>query len=144
MTGQPHPGRILVAVDPSENSRAAALWAADLAEGTGAELTAVHALGLMERVGRSRVPAQHHREEIEWAFDTLWTAPLRRPGLDVRCLLRDGPPAQVILDVADEIGADLIVVGTRGTGERVQLPLGSTSTQVVQHASCAVTVVPHR
>ena len=48
--------------------------------------------------------------------------------------LRDGNPVQVLLAVADEVDADLIVVGSRGFGGFPTLLLGSTSTQLAQHS----------
>lgn len=136
--------RILVAMDSSDNSEAAARWAADEVIATGADIVAVHALGLLERIGSLRVPSQHNRTQITWTFEHTWTAPLRRHGTEPRYVIRDGPPAQVILDVAAEVGADLIVVGSRGADRRAQLPLGSTSTQVVRHSTCPVVVIPPR
>ena len=47
-----------------------------------------------------------------------------------------------LLAAADEEDADLIVVGSRGLGGFPQLLLGSTSTQLAQHSSRPVTIVP--
>jgi nucleotide-binding universal stress UspA family protein len=49
--------------------------------------------------------------------------------------------ADAILDVADDVGADLIVVGSRGLGVGRRLFLGSVSTKVAHHARCSVMIV---
>ena len=137
--------RILVAVDGSDNSLAAAGWAGALGATVGAEVVAVHALGLLERLGpgEDKVPAQAHRGEIEALLAEEWSAPLAAAGAQHRCVLRDGTPVQVVLDVAEEEGVDLIVLGSRGLGAYPEQLLGSTSTQVAQHSSRPVTIVPH-
>lgn len=62
-----------------------------------------------------------------------------RPG-EARELV--GPPAPALLGFAEEIAADLVVVGRRGAGGFGTLRLGSTAHQVVEHASRPVAVVP--
>lgn len=54
-----------------------------------------------------------------------------------------GRPSGVILDVADEVDADLIVVGARGLGPVGRFVRGSVSTRVAQHATCDVLIVEH-
>lgn len=56
-----------------------------------------------------------------------------------------GPPRAVILDEAENWGADLIVVGSHGYGRWERFLLGSVSQSVVSHAKCSVEVVrcPH-
>ena len=135
--------RIVVGVDGSDNSLAAVRWAANLAAGMGAEVVAVHALGLLDKVGPGgAVPAQPHREDIRRHFEEEWCAPLDAPGIASRRMVRDGNPVSVLLAVADEEDADLIVVGSRGLGGYPELLLGSTSTQVAQRARCPVAVFP--
>jgi nucleotide-binding universal stress UspA family protein len=132
--------RIVVAVDGSENSVAAVRWAADLASTIGAEVVAVHALGLLERMDTELQPSEPNRDEIQRRFETEWCAPL--DGVQSRRLLRDGSAVPVLLAVADEEDADLIVLGSRGLGGYPELLLGSTSTQVAQHSHRPVTIVP--
>ena len=54
-----------------------------------------------------------------------------------------GRPSGVILDVADEVDADLIIVGARGLSALGRFMRGSVSTRVAQHATCDVLVVEH-
>lgn len=58
--------------------------------------------------------------------------------LDVRVL--DGPAGPAICDAADELGADVIVMGTRGRGGLRRAVLGSVSDHVIRNASCSVLV----
>ena len=52
-----------------------------------------------------------------------------------------GSPRQVIVDEAEQWGADLIVLGSRGLGAWNRLLLGSVSNAVVHHAKCSVEIV---
>ena len=62
-------------------------------------------------------------------------------GVSCEVIEREGKPAFVICDVADEINADVIVMGTRGlTLEADEAP--STASRVIQLAPCPVLVVP--
>jgi nucleotide-binding universal stress UspA family protein len=135
--------RIVVGVDGSENSLVAVEWAAGLARLLDAEVVAVHALGLLEPLGSDDpVPSFPHREEIRRLFETTWCAALDTAGVRTRHVLHDGPAVDVLLAVADEVEADLIVVGSRGLGGYPELLLGSTSTQVAQNAHRPVMIVP--
>lgn len=135
---------ILVCVDGSADSLDAVRWAAGLAAALRAEVVAVHALGLLDRLEPDGplVPTQPHREEIAEQVRTEWIAPLDEAGVTHRCLLHDGSPVDVVLRAIDEVGADLVVLGSRGVGGSPALLLGSTSTQVAQQATCPVTIVP--
>jgi nucleotide-binding universal stress UspA family protein len=61
-------------------------------------------------------------------------------GIPAEFYAREGPPARVIVDVAREVGADLIIVGNVGmTG--VRRVLGSVPNDVAHHAPCSVLIV---
>lgn len=135
--------RIVVGTDGSDNARRALGWAASLASACGAEVVAVHCLGLLfHPTATDLEPAQPHRDEIRALLDGEWSAPLRDAGVEHRTELRDGSPVSVLLAVADEVDADLVVVGSRGVGGFPGLLLGSTSTQLAQHSSRPVLIVP--
>ena len=63
-------------------------------------------------------------------------------GVNVDTVVREGAPAQVLLEEADD--AELLVVGSRGLGGFRGLLLGSVSQQCAHHAPCPVVIVPHR
>jgi nucleotide-binding universal stress UspA family protein len=63
------------------------------------------------------------------------------PALKVSTRILEGPPAEVIVQEARDIGADLIVLGSHGYGRLKRLVLGSVAGAVVAHAPCSVQVV---
>jgi monovalent cation/proton antiporter MnhG/PhaG subunit len=65
---------------------------------------------------------------------------LERPGLDVAHVLRGGDPATVILDEADAVQAELIVMGSRGLGAVESMLTGSVASGVLDQAPCPVLV----
>jgi nucleotide-binding universal stress UspA family protein len=135
--------RIVVGVDGSACAAVAAEWAAMLARLSGAEVVAVHALGLLEQLpDGERVAAEPRREEIQEQLDTAWTVPLSDAGVSYRAELRDGDAVSVLLGAADDIDADLVVLGSRGMGGYPELLLGSTSTQVAQNGTRPVLIIP--
>ena len=119
--------RILFAADLSERSRAAFGAACSLAGESGAHL---HVLNIVE----SR--ADH--KEIEDELRAFYRA---APALAVDYLVRRGNEPDAILRTADEVEADLIVVGTHGRSGLDRLLCGSVAESVLQRSSRPVLVV---
>ena len=73
-----------------------------------------------------------------------WLEPTRgqmlQAGVPCAVIQRQGDPADVIGAVADELTGDVIVMGTGGVARNSDD--GSTAARVIQHAPCAVLVVP--
>lgn len=137
------PRRIVVGVDGSEDSQRALTWAVALAEDSRSEIIAVHALGLLTRLGdTAAVPSTGHRGEVEARLEQEWCRPLARADVAHRSLVIDGEPVHALLSTAHDEAADLVVVGRRGAGGSPGLLIGSTSQQVVHQADCPVVVVP--
>jgi nucleotide-binding universal stress UspA family protein len=65
----------------------------------------------------------------------------RAPDLQIIPALLEGRPKDVILDEAEQWGADLIVVGSNGYGTIKRLFLGSVSLAVALNAPCSVEIV---
>ncbi|MFZ4641339.1 MAG: universal stress protein [Nodosilinea sp.] len=63
-------------------------------------------------------------------------------GIEAEAIERQGQPAFVICDVADEIGADLIVMGCRGVGLIEEIQTESVTTRVINLSPCPVLIVP--
>ena len=123
------PTKILVATDRSKEAQLAATTAADLAKSTNSELHIVH-------VGFERY-RDEAQEELEEEVDLI-----RESGAkDIQAHLEFGMPDTAIIDLAEKLGAGLIVMGSRGLGGVRRALLGSISDSVVRHAPCPVMVV---
>jgi nucleotide-binding universal stress UspA family protein len=134
--------RIVVGVDGSATSQEALRWAVELGGVLGAEVVAVHALGLLDRWHDPDASARSWRTTLCGLVEHTWCAPLvRAPGAH-RVEVRDGHPVDVLLAAAARERASLLVVGSRGVGANPALALGSTSLRVLQEACVPVLVVP--
>lgn len=137
---------ILVGGDASEGTRAALRWAAGLAADLGARVVVVHAfepLGHLDELGPG-AGLLAAREGAEAELRGPVCEELRTRGVEHEALLREGIPARVLVDAADDVDADLIVVGARRRGPWRKLLLGSTSSRLAQLTSRPVVVVHAR
>lgn len=140
---------IVVGTDGSDTAGEAVRQAVDLAKTVGAKIELVSAY---EPVPAQRLLEERREapEDLQWAINpredvdaTLEAAAAvaREAGVEVDIYPRQGDPADAILDVAEERGADLIVVGNKGmTGARRFL-LGSVPNKVSHHAPCSVLII---
>lgn len=135
---------ILVPVDGSESSQRAVVTAIGLAEPIGATVTL---LEVIEEAGPlpsydERPPPGETREH--WLTEERWQ-PIRGllegTAVPWKRRVERGYPAEVIVDVAEEGGFDLVVMGHRGMSGVGRFLVGSVSDRVVHHASCSVLVV---
>jgi nucleotide-binding universal stress UspA family protein len=135
------PDKVLLATDGSEDAVLAAAAAIDLTGETGAELHVVHAWqGVPSARFESFIRAQLEREaeELLAEQEKLLEA---GGGKVAGAHLRKGPAVDEILDLAAELEAGLIVLGSRGMGPVKRLVMGSVSEGVVYHACCPVLVL---
>ncbi|MDQ2939428.1 MAG: universal stress protein [Actinomycetota bacterium] len=143
-------GRIVVGTDGSETAAEAVRQATELAKLSGAQLDIVSAF---EPIPQQRVKSEAReapgdvqyeispREDVKLILDGA-SGEAKKAGIEeVQTHAREGEPADAILDVAEEINADLIMVGNKGmTGARRFL-LGSVPNKVSHHAPCSVIIV---
>ena len=134
---------IVVGADGSEGSMRAVTWAAELAAGLGATVVAVHSFEPLAHLDDMQPPYDFALIEsnVRAKLEADWTAPLA--GVDHEVRLLHGTPFECILDTADDVDADLIVVGARGYGMLKSLALGSTSGKLLHLSKRPVTVLPH-
>lgn len=136
--------RIVVGVDGSTHARRALVHAIDEARRRGATVDAVYAYAPPVYWAAPEFGVLIPRPESEVVEDAtqLLERELAEVPDDVRVepVVVEGPAARALLETAR--GADLLVVGSRGRGGFLGLLLGSTSHQVVTHATCPVVVVP--
>jgi nucleotide-binding universal stress UspA family protein len=142
------PTRILLATDGSEEADLAALRAVDLADATHSELHVVH-VGVVPIFLQSYPGTLGYYDKLYEQIEKMSRELLRKQTWRVKAAggtvagahLRMGEVALEIVALAEELGADLIVMGSRGLGRVRRALMGSVSDSVVRHAHCPVLVV---
>jgi len=136
---------ILAAIDGSPPSHHALTIAADLAQQQDAALTIVSVVPLvMEDMTQAYMP--QYQERLRDSYEKLVTKTVAElktshPALKTTTTLKEGSPATKIIEAAREQGADLIVLGNRGTGGALTWLLGSVTRQVTDSCTAPVLVV---
>jgi nucleotide-binding universal stress UspA family protein len=135
--------KILAAIDGSEASDRAFAKALELASLTGAKLTALAVEGPLPAYAATIGEVDEVRREKDAFFERLLGSTRQQAdaaGVELEVELRPGHAAELIVRVAREKQADLIVLGHRGHFLRDHV-LGSTADRVSEHAACPVMIV---
>jgi nucleotide-binding universal stress UspA family protein len=134
---------IVVGIDESAGSEKAVRWATDLAMQLRANVTCVHAFEPLNHLDEVQpgVDFADIRAEMEQLVTRRWALPLIEMQVELEVVVAEGNPADVIVDAANELNADLIVVGARRLGWLRELALGSTSHRVLHEAHRPVVVI---
>jgi len=136
---------VVVATDGSDPGDLAMAFAKDLAIDQKARLLVVYVDELVPGHGGA-----HHAQALEPEIKSRirdQVAALQTDGLDVEFQIHQvkvSGPAHAIADAAADTGADLIVLGSVGSGPLKGLLLGSVAHSLLQIAPCPVLVVPAR
>ncbi|WP_405295938.1 universal stress protein [Methanobrevibacter sp.] len=136
--------KILVPTDGSEFAKKAQKHALFLSKMSGAKLIAVsvtensfvNGLPLDDEIYQLNQILKERSEENLKEFDEL-----NEDDLEISHVIREGSPARVILEVAEEEAVDLIVMGSSGKSGFDRFIMGSVADKVVNSAKCAVLVV---
>lgn len=135
--------KILVGIDGSDNSKRAAVVAANLAElfkGTVTLVSVVkpgeYSLAVEDKAFLENLK-EFHMDLVQAASDDV-----KREGIDIETKIELGTPWKELTRLAHDGHYDLIVVGSRGVGQVAEFLIGSNSTRVVQHSTVPVLVVP--
>jgi nucleotide-binding universal stress UspA family protein len=138
--------KILVPVDFSKHSAKAAQVGLEFAKAFGAEVQVLHAYSLPVGVVGPydyQIPANILAEMRESAARRVdqEVKKLSGAGVQVSGVITEGVPTQAIVEAAERIGADLIVMGTRGLTGLKHVVLGSVAERTIRHAPCPVLTV---
>ena len=133
--------KVLLATDGSKDAALATRAAVDVCQGTGAELHVVHVwysvptarLRPFMRAELKKLGNELLEEGVKWVEDSR--------GVVTGAHLVEGRAADEILDLAGQIGAELIVMGSRGLGPVGRIALGSVSEAVIHHSRWPVLVL---
>ncbi len=140
---------IVVGTDGSDTARQAVRQAIELARSVGARIELVSAYEPVSDA-RLRQDSIQVPEDLQWMINPRAdvqamleeaAAEIRAGGVQVEVFARQGDPADAILDVAEERGSDLIVVGNKGMTGAKRFLLGSVPNKVSHHAPCAVLII---
>jgi nucleotide-binding universal stress UspA family protein len=145
--GTDGPSAIVVGVDGSEPSLRAAAYAAGLARRQRTRLVAVYArthpavlISIADQVGLATKGVLDAQDEVEAQLRTALLAQSKVWDVDACLIVRTGDPLNVLSEVAREVRADSVIVGSSaGVGHRIT---GSLAVRLVRARRWPVTVVP--
>lgn len=137
---------IVVGVDGSQHAHRALQWAVKEAAIRNAPLTVLAVQQVAKSAWDTTIVYPEDvtaRDKVQIAaqkiVDDVVAASSDRPA-SVTVLARIGTPAEELVSASED--ADMVVVGSRGTGGFARLLLGSVGSQVAAHASCPVVLIP--
>jgi nucleotide-binding universal stress UspA family protein len=134
--------KVLVGIDGSPGSAVALQWAGRLVAQWGGEVVALHAL----RSPSTGLPLAEHERFVadqRKEFEEQWTKPAIEAGAQIRALVREGDPRDLISATAEAEDATLVVVGQAGeAGGPGFLHLGSVAEYLAHNISRPLAVIP--
>ena len=135
--------KILLAHDGSKSSEKALKKAVEIAEKFDSSVTVVSVvpeLYLTELMEFDRIRIlETLTDETKKTLEKIKTRVKGRRA--IKTIIKQGNPAEEILETAKKIKADLIITGSHGRHGARKFLLGSVSSKIVDHAQCAVLVV---
>jgi len=134
---------IVVATDLHDQSEAALEYARKLAAGYAARVVLAHGVDPVDYAAVDSIPGRVLKgltEQARSALDQL-SSDLLREGIPCNSEIRQGVVAQMLVDVARQYGAGLIVMGTRGMQGAGPVIVGSIAEHLVRLSPCPVMAV---
>jgi nucleotide-binding universal stress UspA family protein len=116
-----------------------------MAGAMGASVTALHVLTYNHELLRDLTPdtMRTWRRDLQHDLETSWVAPLRAASIPVRCrVVEADSPSSGLIAVAQEVHADLVVVGAQGHGNLSERVLGGVTYRLAHRSKTPVVVVP--
>jgi nucleotide-binding universal stress UspA family protein len=135
---------VLFSIDQSRESRQAAETVANLVKLHNSRLVILSVVEPHEEVQGETTPTQERKSSPEAIAELLESAKalFSQQNIEAETIEREGKPAFTICDVADEIAADLIVMGCRGIGLTDEGAADSVTNRVINLSPCPVLIVP--
>ncbi len=136
---------VLFPTDGSDTATEAAAHAIDMATRHDAGLHVLYVVDhhrvsqMAPKLGTDHIKRTLEQEGERITSETAATA--REAGVETVEVVREGTPGQTVVDYADEIGADAIVMGTNGRSGIDRLLLGSVAERVIQLSELPVMTV---
>lgn len=155
--------KLLAAIDFSKTTDAVLEQASALAKALGAKLWVLHVASnetqaiayetsqysdyspdFVSMPGDVQLARNLSAEELKREHNELLaiSSSLRKNGVDAQSVLLKGDAAKLIIEKANDLGAEIILLGSHGHGLFHKALLGSVSESVMRHAACNVMVVP--
>ena len=131
---------LLLSIDSCAIAIKVLLTALDIAQLCGS-MVVILSVVETEELGDPAHPEQMSQEAVASLLSQAKTV-FEQRSFSAETVEREGNPAFIICDVADEVGADLVVMGCRGTGLIEDGCEESVSNRVINLAPCPVLVVP--
>jgi nucleotide-binding universal stress UspA family protein len=134
---------VLFPVDQSREAREAAEMVIQIVKNYSARLIILSVLEAPTPEGEES-PAPEKMTSADAVAQLLKSAQsmFAQQGIEAETIEREGKPAFTICDVADEVGADLIVMGCRGIGLTEEGAADSVTNRVINLSPCPILIVP--
>ncbi len=135
--------KILLAYDGSDGARLALEKVSEIAKVADAELHLL-AVGRIPEYAETVSETEEAREQASTYYSKIMENAadhLKQRGLSAKVQIDFGKPADVILRIAEDLGVDLVVLGTKPHSAMRRKFLGATVDKVIDHAHCSVLVV---
>lgn len=139
MQERPRIRRILFATDFLENSRLGLDYAVAFAHKFQATLVLLHAIELPSSAVAAELVTARASLSREAAQERLraFASGVRRTGIDVDILVKNGTPCQVVLNAVNEVSPDLLILGVHGVHRGLDhLLIGSNTEKILMSVGC--------
>ncbi len=135
---------ILIPTDFSENALKALKYAINIANKTGASLTVLHAYHISQSAGSLMSLDHIIHEDREQDMNTLLHGvnPLLANHISIEGIVRNGTPVDMIVQAAEKLDTDLIMMGSTGAGAMKKMFIGSTASNIIKNTNKAVLTIP--
>ncbi len=134
--------RILVAIDGSESAKKAFTKSIYLALKCNSKLDLVHVVSC--ELGRDSATTFELIEQLQTKAKLIleeYRQVAIKNNIPIEVMIKQGDPAQIIIEIANTENYDLIITGSRGMSAFKELLVGSVTLKVIHHVNCPVMVV---